>query len=33
VIVGAGLVVSLGILGSTLPLLRRISGPEAVRND
>ncbi|MCI4064491.1 ABC transporter permease [Micromonospora sp. R77] len=28
-----GLVVSLGIVASTLPLLRRITGPEAARND
>jgi hypothetical protein len=33
VIVCAGLVVALGILGSTLPLLRRVTGPDAARND
>jgi hypothetical protein len=33
VIVCAGLVVALGILGSTLPLLRRATGPDAARND
>jgi hypothetical protein len=33
VIVGAGLAASLGVIGSTLPLLRRITGPEAARND
>jgi hypothetical protein len=29
----AGLLVSLAVVGSTLPLLRRLTGPEAVRND
>lgn len=32
-IVAAGLVVSLGIIGSTLPLLRRMTGPDVVRNE
>jgi hypothetical protein len=32
-IVVAGLVVSLGIIASTLPLLRRITGPETARSD
>jgi hypothetical protein len=32
-IVAAGLVVSLGIVGSTFPLLRRITGPETARNE
>jgi len=32
-IVCAGLLVALGILGSTLPLLKRITGPEAARSD
>ncbi|GAB3812685.1 FtsX-like permease family protein [Micromonospora zhanjiangensis] len=31
--VAAGLAVSLAIVASTLPLLRRITGPEAARND
>lgn len=31
-LVAAGLVVSLGIIASTLPLLKRITGPEAARN-
>ncbi len=31
--VGAGLAVSLGIIASTLPLLRRITGPEVARNE
>jgi len=29
--VAAGLAVSLGVVGSTLPLLRRITGPENAR--
>ncbi|MFE9422916.1 FtsX-like permease family protein [Kitasatospora sp. NPDC006697] len=33
VTVGAGLLASLGVILSTLPLLRRITGPEAARND
>ncbi|WP_220140222.1 ABC transporter permease [Kitasatospora acidiphila] len=33
VLVVAGLVASLGVIGSTLPLLKRITGPEAARND
>lgn len=32
-IVAAGLVVSFGIVGSTFPLLRRITGPETARNE
>ncbi|HZC69511.1 MAG TPA: ABC transporter permease, partial [Jatrophihabitans sp.] len=32
-IVAAGLAASLAIIASTLPVLRRISGPEAARND
>jgi hypothetical protein len=32
-IVAGGLVVSLGIIASTLPLLRRITGPETARNE
>jgi hypothetical protein len=32
-IVLAGLVVSLGIIASTLPFLRRMTGPEVVRNE
>jgi len=32
VIVGAGLVVSLGVIAATLPLLARITGPETARN-
>ena len=32
VIVGAGLLASLGIIASTLPMLRRITGPETARN-
>ena len=32
-IVATGLVVSLGIIASTLPLLRRMTGPEVVRNE
>ena len=32
-IVVAGLVVSLGIVTSTFPLLRRVTGPETARND
>jgi hypothetical protein len=33
VIVVTGIVVSLGIIASTLPLLRRITGPETARNE
>ena len=33
VITAAGIAVSLGIIGSTFPLLRRITGPEAARNE
>ncbi|MEV0534743.1 hypothetical protein [Kitasatospora sp. NPDC050463] len=32
VLVALGLAASLGIIASTLPLLKRITGPEAVRN-
>jgi hypothetical protein len=32
-IVLAGLVASLGIIASTLPLLQRITGPEVARNE
>jgi hypothetical protein len=32
-IVVAGIVVSLGIIASTFPLLRRVTGPETARND
>ncbi|MFF4260290.1 DUF6207 family protein [Streptomyces sp. NPDC001663] len=32
-IVLAGLVASLGVIASTVPLLRRITGPETARND
>jgi hypothetical protein len=32
-IVLAGLVASLGIIASTLPLLQRITGPEVTRNE
>jgi hypothetical protein len=32
-IVAAGLLASLGIIGSTLPLLERITGPETARNE
>jgi hypothetical protein len=32
-IVAAGLVISLGVIGSTLPLLERVTGPEAARNE
>jgi hypothetical protein len=32
VIAGASLVASLGIIASTLPMLRRITGPETARN-
>ncbi len=32
-VVGAGLLVSLCVLASTLPLLDRVTGPEAARND
>jgi hypothetical protein len=31
-LVAAGLAAAFGIIASTLPLLRRITGPEAVRN-
>jgi hypothetical protein len=33
VIVVAGLVASLGVIASTLPLLKRITGPETARNE
>ena len=33
VITGAGIAVSLGIIASTIPLLRRITGPEVARNE
>jgi hypothetical protein len=33
VIVVAGLAASLGIVASTLPLLRRMTGPETARNE
>ena len=33
VIVAAGLLASLGVIASTMPLLRRITGPEASRNE
>ncbi len=33
VLVIAGLVAALGIIAATLPLLRRVTGPETVRND
>jgi NADH:ubiquinone oxidoreductase subunit 5 (subunit L)/multisubunit Na+/H+ antiporter MnhA subunit len=33
VITVAGLVVSLALIASTMPLLRRLTGPETVRND
>jgi hypothetical protein len=33
VITGSGIVVSLGIIGATFPLLRRMTGAEAARND
>ena len=32
-VVGAGLVVSLAVIASTLPMLERITGPETARND
>jgi hypothetical protein len=32
-ITGAGLAVSLGIIASTMPLLRRMTGPEVARNE
>lgn len=32
-VVGAGLLVSLGIIASTFPLLERVTGPETARND
>lgn len=32
-VVAAGLVASLGVIASTLPLLRRITGPETARNE
>jgi hypothetical protein len=32
-LVAAGLLASLGVIGSTLPLLRRLTGPEAARNE
>ena len=33
VIVCAGLLASLGVIASTLPMLRRLTGPEVARND
>ncbi len=33
VIVGAGLVASLAVIASTLPMLRRLTGPDVARND
>jgi hypothetical protein len=33
VLVALGLAVSLGIIASTMPLLRRITGPETARNE
>ncbi len=33
VITGAGIALSLGIIASTMPLLRRITGPEVARNE
>jgi hypothetical protein len=33
VITGAGIAVSLGIIASTMPLLRRMTGPEVARNE
>jgi len=33
IITGAGIAVSLGIIAATMPLLRRITGPEAARNE
>ncbi len=33
VITGAGIAVSLGVIASTIPLLRRITGPEVARNE
>jgi hypothetical protein len=33
VIVATGLAVSLGVIASTMPMLRRITGPEAARNE
>jgi hypothetical protein len=32
-ITGAGIAVSVGIIASTMPLLRRITGPEVARNE
>jgi predicted lysophospholipase L1 biosynthesis ABC-type transport system permease subunit len=32
-IAGAGIAVSLGVIGATFPLLRRITGPEVARNE
>ena len=32
-IVSAGLVISLSVIASTLPLLERVTGPEAARNE
>ena len=32
-ITGAGIALSLGIIAATMPLLRRITGPEAARNE
>jgi hypothetical protein len=33
IITGAGIVLSLGIIAATMPLLRRITGPEVARNE
>jgi hypothetical protein len=33
VVTGAGVLAALAVIGSTLPLLRRITGPEVARND
>jgi hypothetical protein len=33
IITGAGLALSLGIIAATMPLLRRITGPEVARNE
>jgi hypothetical protein len=33
IIVVAGLVIALAIIGSTLPLIERITGPEVARNE
>jgi hypothetical protein len=33
IITGAGIALSLGIIAATMPLLRRITGPEVARNE